>query len=888
MHGLNTLFPATDCSLILVILVMPLLGAIVNGLFGKRLGKSAVTLMALSAVGVAFLASVTAYSMLLTQQAQAAHAVGSHAEHPARLAIELWRWFQISAAKDGGPVPIDVAFSIDALSGTMALVVTGVGFLIHLYSTKYMEHDPSYHRFFAYLNLFIFSMLVLILGDNLAVLFVGWEGVGLCSYLLIGFWFEEEKNAAAGKKAFITNRIGDFGLLVAMGLLVYYVGALDWQGIQEGAHRLVTGVELTPTGGDQLIAKVFHALGVNSVSEWFLTPRYAMASTLVALMLFLGCAGKSAQLPLYVWLPDAMAGPTPVSALIHAATMVTAGVYLVCRMAPVFALSPSAMFVIALVGALTALLAASIAFAQKDIKKVLAYSTVSQLGYMFLGVGVGAFTAGFFHVLTHAFFKACLFLGAGSVIHAMHARIHDGDASQDMSFMGGLRRYMPLTFVSFAASWLAIVGFPGTSGFFSKDEILLKAFTSSIGLPNHSGMVEANRGAGGIPITAWPSWGSSLLFTLGVAGAVMTAFYMTRLFVGTFLGEFKGWTIIKGHHAAHNQHGHDDAGHQDGPVAGLDLEGEAPHESPWQMTLPLVVLGSLALFAGLLNMPLFGFEPLGHFLEPVFASVHTVVVRPHEHELAFSLLPFGILAFALGTGTALWVYVAQRGVPAQRFVAMFPGFHRLVADKWRVDEFYKEVVIGALELVADILVWVDKWVVDGLLARVTAGAVAISGALLRLLQTGRLQTYATAMVIGLTGIGWYLTVPHATAAVLGDVVTGTYTLEAPPGIGYAYRWDANGDGKFESEKFAEKRNLELKLERTERRQVVLEVRSAFGQIRRQTFSLERPAEDKSTDLGVQRIDVYPDSKGGRKGVVRRQPGQPNPIKAGSDHAGSAQ
>ena len=525
----------TNYAPILVIVLMPLLGAIVNGLFGRRLGKSAVTLMALAAVGASFVASAYTVWLLIN----ASHGEGS----AVRVGWEGWEWLRVSGNHDAREIPITIGFFVDALSGVMSLIVTGVGFLIHLYSTKYMQEDPSYHRFFSYMNLFIFSMLVLILGNGLPVLFVGWEGVGLCSYLLIGFWFTEKANAAAGTKAFIVNRIGDFGLLVAMGLLVQYVGALDFTGIQAGAKQLVTPVEVW-SGTSALavvLARPFELFGLTGVAHWFTSPGYAMAATLVGLALFLGCAGKSAQIPLYVWLPDAMAGPTPVSALIHAATMVTAGIYLVCRMSPVFALSPFAMAVVATVGAVTAVFAATIAFAQRDIKKVLAYSTVSQLGYMFLGVGVGAFTAGFFHVITHAFFKACLFLGAGSVIHAMHARIHDSNASQDMNNMGGLRRYMPITFVTFAASWAAIVGFPLTSGFFSKDEILLKSFTMSVASPVPGGTL--NTPTGPLRIFESPPWLPFILFFLGIIGAVMTAFYMTRLVVGIFYGSFRGWTI---------------------------------------------------------------------------------------------------------------------------------------------------------------------------------------------------------------------------------------------------------------------------------------------------------------------------------------------------------
>src|SRR6478752_2984193 len=395
MHALEELFPASDFTLLAFIVLLPLLGAAVNGVFGKRLGREAVTLMGLGAVFVSFLFAVVTFFVLT------GHA--GEGESP-KLIWKGWQWMRLSLAHESGSTALWVSLSVDALSGTMALIVTGIGFLIHLYSSKYMAEDPGFYRFFTYLNLFIFSMLVLILGDSLPVLFVGWEGVGLCSYLLIGFWFEDDKNAAAGKKAFVTNRIGDFGLLVAMGLLLYFCGGLDWSTLDSNARGLLTPLQVWPLGTHVPAASLLP----QSWEAWINTPRYVSAATLVGLALFLGCAGKSAQLPLYVWLPDAMAGPTPVSALIHAATMVTAGVYLLCRLSFVMVLSPAAMATVAVTGALTAMFAASIAFAQQDIKKVLAYSTVSQLGYMFLGVGVGAFTAGFFHVITHAFFKACM------------------------------------------------------------------------------------------------------------------------------------------------------------------------------------------------------------------------------------------------------------------------------------------------------------------------------------------------------------------------------------------------------------------------------------------------------------------------------------------------
>jgi len=822
---------------LLVIVFMPLLGAIVNGVFGKRLGKSAVTLMALTAVATSFLASVFTVWLLL----KASHGEG----HAAPLRFDGWEWLRLSGVNDSREIPVMFGFFVDALNGVMCLIVTGVGFLIHLYSTKYMQDDPSYHRFFAYLNLFIFSMLVLILGSGLPVLFVGWEGVGLCSYLLIGFWFKEKANAAAGTKAFIVNRIGDFGLLVAMGLLVRYVGALDYSGIQAGAQQLLAPVEVwSGTSALALVlSRPFELFGATGIAHWFTTPGYATAATLVGLALFLGCAGKSAQLPLYVWLPDAMAGPTPVSALIHAATMVTAGIYLVCRMSPVFVLSPFAMFVVASIGALTAVFAATIAFAQRDIKKVLAYSTVSQLGYMFLGVGVGAFTAGFFHVITHAFFKACLFLGAGSVIHAMHARIHDSAASQDMTNMGGLRRHMPLTFLTFLASWAAIVGFPGTSGFFSKDEILFKSFTLSVTSPVPGGTL--NTPTGPMTIFVAPAWAPSALLILGTIGAVMTAFYMTRLVIGIFFGEFRGWTISASAAQSSASHAHDEHGAHENEHGGHATSGAAPHESPWAMTLPLVILGVLALVAGVLNAGPLHFTPLDHFLESSFEKFSNIQTRPDSEHLEGVLLLPGILAFVLGTAWAYWVYIVAKGQPAKRLTERYPRLYQLIYDKWRVDEFYRETIVGTLELIADICVWFDKWIVDGILAQASSFIVALTGSVMRLVQTGRVQTYATLLVVGLCSFGYFLTTPHAEAKIAANPDSGKYTLTAEPGLGYAYRWDTNGDGQFESNSFGAQTSIDVDLARTERRTVTLQIRDSFGRESTQKYRLERPAEDLS-------------------------------------------
>jgi len=856
MDTLWQLFPQTDFILLAFILGLPLLGAFTNGVFGKRLGKQAVSVAGLAAVGIPFLMSVVAFVMLHAKQ---------EGEEPARFIWTAWRWLTLSklsvinGVPGEVPVALDVAFSIDALSGTMALIVTGVGFLIHLYSTKYMEEDPGFYRFFAYLNLFIFSMLVLILGNSLPVMFVGWEGVGLCSYLLIGFWFSEEKNAAAGKKAFIANRIGDFGLLVAMGLLLYYTGALDWAGMDANRASLLGEQKIWPLVGDKIW---FSPYLPDGIATWLNRERSVSPATLVGLSLFLGCAGKSAQLPLYVWLPDAMAGPTPVSALIHAATMVTAGVYLVCRMAGIFVLSPTAMMVVAVVGALTAFFAATIAFAQNDIKKVLAYSTVSQLGYMFMAVGVGAFSAGFFHVMTHAFFKACLFLGSGSVIYAMHSRIHDSEASQDMRNMGGLRRFMPITFATFAVSWAAIVGFPFTSGFFSKDEILFKTFTSYIALPG---------AAEGAPY--WPREVSLFVFCIAVLTAAMTAFYMTRLVVGTFLGEFRGWTIVKnfqaadGHHnhGDHSAHDHGDAGHaahathsaHEHAHANEPLEGPEPHESPWQMTLPLVVLAALALVSGAFNAHVLHSHLLDTWLDPVFASTKGYVQSIEgAEELQLPLLAPGLLAFTFGVGIAYWVYVMQKGAPAARFVAQFPRLHQWAVEKWRVDELYEETVLGAVDTLAEIAVWVDKYVVDGIVARLTAGAVAFSGYVLRQFQTGRVQTYSAVMVIGLGAVGWHFVVPHTEVLTKVDA-SGGRELQAPSGFGYSYQWDKDGDGKWDSVERT------VKVEASAASAIVrLQVTNVFGWARLRKV---RPEPTKS-DSPTLTLRATPSAMGAKPGI----------------------
>ena len=869
--------PEADFPLIAVVLGLPLFGAFVNGLFGKRLGPSAVHTMAIAMMIGSFAASVMSFAMLFSSVQQAAAQLGPDAATPhVRYVWNAWRWFAVDSTV------VNVSFTVDSLSAVMMLVVTGVGGLIHLYSVGYMAKDPGYHRFFAYLNLFIFSMLVLVLGDNLPVLFVGWEGVGLCSYLLIGFWFDTSKNAAAGKKAFIANRIGDFGLLVAMAMLLHLTGTLSFSGIEANASALFQPLQIWPIGSE-----------LPSFLGFASSPVTVTGATLIALALFLGCAGKSAQIPLYVWLPDAMAGPTPVSALIHAATMVTAGVYLVARMSFVFALSPVAMMVVAGVGALTALFAATIGLVQNDLKKVLAYSTVSQLGFMFMGVGVGAFASGMFHVVTHAFFKACLFLGAGSVIHAMHARVHDTDGSQDMRNMGGLRKYMPYTFWTYVAATAAIVGLPLTSGFFSKDDILFRAFVNRIRpsvMLQDTAIGNATAAQGGQPLSPeaklaiidglrTPDWFATSVFVIGVTAAILTAFYMTRTVVLTFFGDFRGWRIVPGwagsghdDHGAHEDHAgaaHGDSTKTLGPGGCADLhadsrqlQGPVPHESPWTMCVPLVVLGVLALFAGWLNAGPFHITTFSDWIEPVVSNAGraAITIRTGEEltSLEHRLLVPGVLAFVVGTFGAYWFYYVKRGQPARALARQFNGLYRLVLDKWRIDELYEATVIGAFHAIAEAAAWFDKWVVDGLLARVTAGVIRASGSVLRLFQTGRVQTYAAIMVVGLLGLGLCYVPARAKVQVIEepanvqDRTTSVFKLEAAPGFGYSYRWDRNGDGTWDTtdgapnDQWTSERTIRVTVRASQSTTVRLEVRNVFGLTSSKELLLENQPRDGSS------------------------------------------
>jgi NADH-quinone oxidoreductase subunit L len=595
-----------------------------------------------------------------------------------------------------GDLKIDAALQLDQLSMVMILVITGVGALIHIFSVGYMQDDPGYPRYFSYLNLFVFFMLVLVLGANYPVLFVGWEGVGLCSYLLVGFWFNDKANADAGLKAFIVNRIGDFGFLVAMFMLFANIGVLDFIGVNAKAAELGVGSSLV---------------------------------TAICLFMFLGCTGKSAQIPLYIWLPDAMAGPTPVSALIHAATMVTAGVYLIARSAALFSMSPAASLTVAVVGAVTAIFAATIGLKQWDIKKVLAYSTISQLGYMFVGVGVGAYVSGMFHLVTHAFFKALLFLGSGSVIHAMHHAYHSThstDDAQDMRNMGGLSKYLPITWILMWIATLAISGIPPFAGFFSKDEILGQVFA---------------RAQGSTLSTA--TWlgihGSTLLYAIyaiGLAAALLTAIYMTRMMLYTFHGP--------------NRTGGTEETHL--------------HEAPWVMTGPLVVLGILTVFGGWLNLPkvITDIIPLGpseamtRWLDPVVGHATAQVTGgAAEIPAANEQMLMGVAVLIAVAGI---VFAIARLKPAtlvrKRDAAPEEGFERVVANKYYVDEGVERVVIIPTYTISRNFLWrfIDNGLIDGVLVNGSAAVARGFGYIGSRLQTGNVGIYAWVLVVGVVAL----------------------------------------------------------------------------------------------------------------------------------------
>ena len=629
-------------DLIWLVPALPLAGFLLIVLFGRRLGEPGAGILATAMTASSFVVVALTYLELLSLPTEERHHV-----------VTLFSWIPV------GSLSVDLALVVDPLSITMGLFITGIGSLIHLYAIGYMHGDEKFPKFFMYLNLFVFSMLMLVLGENLLVTFLGWEGVGACSYFLISFWHTRDSAATAGKKAFVTNRVGDWGMMVAMFLAFSAVGTLSYEGINHAAEK----------GG-----------------------LAAVTATGIAMMLFVGACGKSAQLPLYLWLPDAMEGPTPVSALIHAATMVTSGVFLLTRMAPVIhAAYPWAGDVIATVGAVTALFAATVAVAQTDIKKVLAYSTVSQLGFMFLAIGSGAYVAAIFHMVTHAFFKALLFLGSGSVIHGMH---HE----QDMRRMGALRKVMPVTGFTFIIGWLAIAGVPPFAGFWSKDEILLFAF--------------ANNRA---------------LYLVGVVTALLTAYYMTRQVIMVFYGEAR-WHDHAEEHGAHGDH--------------------TPHESPWTMLAPLVVLAGLSIVGGVMQLP-FSKEThwLEHWLEPVVHHAEADIHESWAYNNKWLLLGLAVVIATVGIIASVAVYAKGRFKPVEP---------QILADAWRYDAAVSAVVGGAGHRAFDAVAAFDAGIVDGAVNGVGREVRAASGVLSRL-QTGLVRSYALIIGIGVVLVlAWFL------------------------------------------------------------------------------------------------------------------------------------
>lgn len=632
-------------QLIYLTTLLPLLGFLINGLFGSKIkNEKIIGILGSATIGISFLIVLGAFFQTLNMPPDQRQTI-----------VNLFTWIKV------GNFDVNISYQVDQLSLFMGLIVTGVGFIIHVYSIGYMHGDKGFGRFFAYLNLFIFAMMNLILGSNFLLLFLGWEGVGLCSYLLIGFWydrkFEKGTTGDAAKKAFIVNRIGDFGFLLGIFLIYMTFGSLNFNDVFSRAASLTI-------------------------------PQYV--SNFIALFLFIGAVGKSAQIPLYIWLPDAMAGPTPVSALIHAATMVTAGVYMVARCSILYASAPAIMELVAIVGALTAIFAASIGLVQNDIKKVLAYSTVSQLGYMFLALGVGAFSAALFHVMTHAFFKALLFLGAGSVIHGMHDE-------QNIQNYGGLKKYMPKTYITFLIASLAISGIPPLSGFFSKDEILWYSYTN----------------------------GNIIYWLIGAITALLTAFYMFRLVSLTFDGK--------------ERFGHD----------------KHPHESPSVMTIPLIILAVLSAVGGFIGIPeIFSGEhgnQLDNWFEPIFkpaqARIAMFGVHSNLEEIIFMVVT---LAGVIGSiYAARYIYI-KNIKPADSLAKRFNGIYGLLLNKYYVDEVYDAAIVTPIVKGSETVLWkfTDVKLIDGLINGVANLIDKISGSI-RKIQTGVAQFYALMMMLGI-------------------------------------------------------------------------------------------------------------------------------------------
>ncbi len=770
----------TENNFLSLIIFAPLLGAVINYLIGGRLRNELFSsVVACSAVGVSCVVAFMVAFGIGTGQTGALHA-------DAPILDQIWTWIQV------GGFRADFGLGMDRLSGIYACFITFVGLLIHIFATGYMHGDKSFYRFFAYLNLFMFSMLTLILADNFLLMFVGWEGVGLCSYLLIGYYIKRDEARKAAKKAFVANRIGDWGVLMGVFLIFTTTGSISF------FEKTVDGVKVESS------INILSAMAADPFTWGALV---FGGVTSIAILLFIGATGKSAQIPLFVWLPDAMAGPTPVSALIHAATMVTAGVYLVVRCNGIYQNAPTAMFIVAIIGAATAIFAATIGLAQNDIKKVLAYSTVSQLGYMFLACGVGAFVAAIFHVMTHAFFKALLFLGSGSVIHGMH---HE----QDMRKMGNLKKYMPITFITMATGWLAICGIPIWAGFFSKDEILYRTFAATNATADATML--------GFHV-------NKILWVVGLFTAVLTAVYMTRLMWMTFFGESRFDYVLPtvenpheasraeenafamgdahdaqvshGHDTHHDAHGHD-AAHDD------DDDDEhhehltadfKPHESPWVMTVPLIVLAILSTLGGLIGIPYAMSSAVGagdvntfeHILEPIiykksgahdshapsathsetsvepqkevkhfYASAPAAKTEEHstggEHavhnaddlfwERVLAAVSVLLALAGIGIGIAVFGKTPLRQMP------------KILEDKWRIDELYNGYIVDPLTRFSRNGLWkgFDVGFVDGIVNGI-GHSVAALGSVARSVQVGFVRSYAAFILFGaLIVIGYFI------------------------------------------------------------------------------------------------------------------------------------
>ncbi len=744
----------TENNFLSLIIFAPLFGAVINWLFGKKMNSELFSgAVACSMIGVS-----TVVAFMIAFGIGTPHVGALFAPEGKPVLDQLWTWIQV------GNFRADFGLGMDRLSGIYALFVTFVGLLIHIFATGYMHGDKGFYRFFAYLNLFMFSMLTLVLADNFLLMFVGWEGVGLCSYLLIGYYIKRNEARRAAKKAFVMNRIGDWGVLMAMFLIFTLTGSLSFY------DKVVDGTQVQSS---------LNLLSQMTADPFTFGALFAGGLTSAAILLFIGATGKSAQIPLLTWLPDAMAGPTPVSALIHAATMVTAGVYLVVRCNGLFQNAPTAMFIVAIIGAATAIFAATIGLAQNDIKKVLAYSTVSQLGYMFLACGVGAFTAAIFHVMTHAFFKALLFLGSGSGIHGMH---HE----QDMRRMGNLKKYMPITFATMLTGWLAIAGIIPFAGFFSKDEILYKTFAAE-GIGN---------------------W-ATVLWVVGIVTAVLTAVYMTRMMVMTFWGAERFHDELpvlesstEPSRAEENAYALGDAAdakmpHGDAHALAHQAEDEdddeehhhlprdfKPHESPWTMTVPLIVLAILSTVGGLVGIPYALSSIVGagdvnvfeHTLEPVIAKVGVKhapefsnikvessekavdenaahAAEPTEHSAAEisteRLLALLSLALAIG-GIGIGWFIFQKEPLKQ--------MPKILRDKWRIDEFYNGYIVNPITNLSRTGLWqgFDLGVIDGIVNGI-GHSVAALGGVVRQVQVGFVRSYAAFMLFGaLIVIGYFI------------------------------------------------------------------------------------------------------------------------------------